>query len=192
MKKSIVFIIALMLILTFLAGCGGKSQKPSLQPNQSETESIPSSEPAGGESETLDLKLLTIRYPASAEIGEDFYGDPIIKDKAAVYEFSFVNEVDAESLAERRNTMKEYANDEYVKDYAEFKQEIGGMTDVFCIKYNSIIWNEAYFSIAFPEPIENRAGIQICIKVRNTANKIDDVLAVKTVQDILNSIQFKG
>ena len=212
MKKSIVILLALALCLTLLVACGSDSKDPTPDQSAEGTQTPDVGDPtpdagdptpdAGdptpadpsptlGEPGTLDLLLLTVDYPASAEEGEDWMGDPIIKDRVGVYEISFVNEPSAESVAARRKELEEYNGAEGVNNYAEFEQEIDGAADVFCMKYNSVIWNKAHFLVAFPEPINERAGVEICVTARDGADKIDDVLALEAVKAILDSIKFK-
>ena len=142
-----------------------------------------------GDLTTVDVDVFTIGYPSNAELDEDWLGDMTIKDKADRYEISYVLYYSRDSLDSARNDMKDYENG--TSDYTEFTQVIGGMTDVFAIKYNSIMWNEAKFSVAFKNPIDDYYGILFEITAMDTDNKIDDILALSEVQAILKSIQFK-
>ncbi|MDL2235953.1 hypothetical protein LJC07_07420 [Christensenellaceae bacterium OttesenSCG-928-L17] len=150
-----------------------------------------SSAGAGGQLTTVEFDSFTVGYPAGMKLEDDWLNGQVIKDAEEIYEVQFYQQYSAESVATVREEMKAYLKDPEAKNATEFSQSIGGMKDVYAIKYNSIIWNEAMFSIAYPQPINDYYGVQVRIKVKKTKNKIDDVLATMEVQAILESIAFK-
>ena len=136
-----------------------------------------------------DFGTFSIGFPSNSEMEEDVWGDMVIKDSDGRYEVSYMFYYSEDSFDSAREDMKDYENG--TSDYAEFTQVIGGIQDVFAIKYNSFLWNEAKFSVAFQDPIDNYYGILFEVTALDTDNKIDDVLAYPEVQAILGSIRFK-
>ena len=141
---------------------------------------------------TIDIECFTVDYPANSEHELTWLDDNLIKDKDGRYEITFIIQYSTDRIGTVRQEMTAYSKDSEVKNYTEFTQTIDGMTDVFAMKYNSVIWNEARYSIAFPQPIEGCYGMQIQIKARDISYKIDTVLALPEVQAILDSIKFKS
>jgi len=206
LKRTIAALLMLILCVFLLVGCsrgsndsgsndGGSTSSSDNwgddDADETENASALEQDTDVGELATLDLYLLTVGYPSSAEVEDDWAGESLIKDKKGRYEISFGNYDDAGLLNGRRGELMEYKTDDNVTYFAEFEQKIGGMSDVFCIKFNSYIRNGAAYLVTFPKPIKERVGTQIEVKVWNTDYKIDDVLALASVQAILNSITFK-
>lgn len=141
---------------------------------------------------TVDFDAFTVDYPAGTYLDEDWTGDKVIKEDNGVFEVQFAQQGTADRVASVRTEMDAYLADPEAKGATVFERTIGGMSDVYCIKYDSIIRNEAIFSIAYPQPINGYAGVQLRVRANSIKNKIDDVLALPEVQAILDSIVFKN
>ena len=198
MKKLIALSLVLMLGMTMLDGCGGSNDgnagntpPPSGDSGNGNTDSGPGEKVEVGELTILDLGYMTVGYPASAEPEDDWIWGKMIKDKNGRYSFDFASEQNRNNIDVTRDEWV-VANQNSTSNFTEFEQEIGGMTDVFCVKYNDVAMGPtAHYSAAFAETVDGVAGVKIRINSKADGMKIDDVLALAEVQAILGSIQFK-
>ena len=212
-RLSILLMIALLVGLT---ACGSKKEGSSAGSSGSESSSGSASSSVSGSSSgsasssvsgnssdsgsgekvdigeltTLDLGYMTVGYPAGAELEDDWIWGQMIKDKNGRYSFNFTAEQNLNNINATREEWV-FANQNSTSNFTEFKQEIGGMTDVFCVKFNDVASGPtAHYSVAFPETADGVAGVKIRINSKADGLKIDDVLALPEVQAILESIRF--
>ena len=198
MKKPIALLLVLLLGITMFAGCGGSNDgnidttpPPAGDLGNKNTDSEPDETVEVGELSILDLDYMTVGYPASANLEDDWIWGKMIKDKNGRYSFDFATEQNRNNIDITRDEWV-FANQNSTSNFSEFEQEIGGMTDVFCVKYNDVATGPtAHYSVAFAQTVDGVAGVKIRINSKADGLKIDDVLALAEVQAILGSVNFK-
>jgi len=193
MKKIITLLFVFILGMTILAGCGentGNTPPPSSDSGNGNTDSGNSETVEVGELTMLDLGYMTVGYPVSAEPEDDSLWGKMIRDKNGRYTIDFAAEQNRNNIDVTRDEWVT-ANQNSTSNFTTFEQEIGGMTDVFCVKFNDVAkGSTAHYSVAFAETADGVAGIKIRINSKADGMKIDNVLALAEVQAILESIKF--